>query len=313
MRTNTWNLCGSGSKVFTRTTVALLAGVLFSSAVRAEPTTIVAAENPAVTSSFSLDFGLYGGVASARIASTDISFEVDPDLGTARFVEYYQQVAPLTLPGGISTGPLIIEIVDGSSVGTYDELTGEFNTEEIYAISFEADLSAFGFESPVLFPSTSNGFVTVNADIGGEINLAWAGSGELGNPADPTGVIPFEYTCNVATTFAAEAVDLVRLALLPQVLNLDLRPGVEDNLTAKLMAAVDALRRGNDRAASRMLNAFARTVSALSGRRIDAADAEDLIGTADAVITMLGGTISVRVQMFPTSEKNQGVRRAGSR
>jgi hypothetical protein len=235
-----------------------------------------------------LNFGGFGIVASALIASTDIAMEVDPDAGTARFVQYYQQVGALTLPGGFSTGDLTIEVVEGSSFGTYNELTSEFVTEEFYAIHFTGDLSAFGLESPVYLPSTSRGFVTMNADSGGEINLSWQGEGVLADPADPNGVIEFEYTCDVATSFTAAPVSLVRLALVPDVINLDLRKGVEHNLVAKLMAAVDGLNRNRDFRASNMHNAFNSTVSALSGRQIMAEDADQLIEGSSAIIDLLG-------------------------
>jgi len=288
MRTNNGNQAGSFTKIWGRTAVALAAGLLIATGARAESTTIVAVENAELVSSFTLNFTGFGATSTGLIATTDIALEVDPDQGTARFAQYFQNVDALTLPGGFDTGDLTIEIVDGSSVGTYNELTHEFITEELYAIHFTGDLSAFDIVSPVILPSTSRGFVTIGTGVDGEINLAWEGGSQLTNPLDPQTPLEFEYTCQVATKFTAEPVDRVRLALVPDVLNLELRKGVEHNLVAKLVAAVDGLNRNRDFMASNVLRAFNSTVSALSGRQIVAEDADQLIAGSNAILDSLG-------------------------
>ena len=99
--------------------VALMA-LISSSGVRAEPIRLVAEANPTVPSAFALDFGAFGR-SIGHISFMDIELEIDADTGEARFERYYQEVDPLTLPGGISTGNLTIEILAGSSSGTYNE------------------------------------------------------------------------------------------------------------------------------------------------------------------------------------------------
>jgi len=315
MRTNIGNQTKSFTKALVRTAVALAAGLLITTGARAESATIIAVENPALVSSFTLNFTGFGVTTSGLIASTDIAFEVDPDQGTARFVQYFQHVAALTLPGGFDTGDLIIEIVDGSSFGTYNELTKEFNTEELYVIHFTGDLSAFGIESPVILPSTSRGFVTIGTESGGEINLSWEGDGVLANPNpnDPNPFIEFEYTCDVATTFTAAPVNRVRLALVPEVINLDLRKGVEHNLVAKLMAAVDGLNRNRDFMASNMLNAFNSTVSALSGRQILLEDADQLITGSNNIIDSITNNVSASTQLTPLTVQTRSLFRRGAK
>lgn len=287
MRIRQWTINRMVSSFVTQATCVLTVALLSGSAALAEPAILIAGNDPAVPSSFTLDFGDMGGIASARIATTNIALEVDPDRGAARFVDYFQEVEPLLLPGGISTGNLTIEIVQGSSVGSYDQLTGEFATEELYAIYFEGDLSAFGLESPVILESTSSGIVTLNADLGSRIAMDWSGDGVLDNPSDPASLIEFSYTCRVSAAFDAEPASLLRLALVPQVINLELALGMERNLTAKLFGAVDNLNRGHDRAALGTLGAFVHAVDAAWGRRIAELEAEGLIDAADAVAAML--------------------------
>ncbi len=287
MRIRQWTRKRVVSRFVTQATCVLAVALLSGSAALAGPTILIAGNDPAVPSSFTLDFGEAGGIASARIATTDIALEVDPDRGTARFAEYFQEVEPLLLPGGISTGNLTIEIVQGSSVGSYDQLTGEFVTEDRYAIHFEGDLSAFGLESPLILESTSSGVVTLHAELGSRIAMDWSGDGILVNPLDPTSLLEFSYTCRVSAAFDAEPASLLRLALVPQVINLELPLGMERNLTAKLLGTVDNLSRGHERAAVGTLGAFVHSVNAASGRRIAEVEADDLIDAADAIAAML--------------------------
>ncbi len=162
---------------------------------------LAAQNNPADPSSFSLDFGPeMGGISSATITSTEYLLRIDAQGGTARFVNYYQQVEPLTLPGGISTGNIVVQIVPGSSTGTFDPATGEFTTSEQYEIHFGADLSLFGLVSPVTLPSASVGVVDSTGSPA-TIEMIWDGVGQLANPADPANPITFTYQCRVNTLY----------------------------------------------------------------------------------------------------------------
>lgn len=172
-------------------------------AAQAAPTLLLATQNPAVQSSFTLDFGDADigegpiGQRTALIASTSMGLELD---GTsARFSHYTQQVESLTLPGGIETGDLTITVLDGTSSGTFNSATGEFSTTEIYRIFFTADLSGIGFPGNYVdFPSASSGVVTFDAGsvTSGSIGMNWTGSSELAG-------LPFDYTCAVDTLFEA--------------------------------------------------------------------------------------------------------------
>lgn len=288
---------------------ALVVGLMIASPATAEPIAVVAGDDPAVPSAFTLNFGDAGTVASARVALTDVEFQVDPDQGEARFVRYYQEVEPLTLPGGISTGNLTIRILDGSSAGTFDELTGVFETEEVYEIHFEGDLSAFGLESPVLLPSSSSGVLNLAPDEGGQIAMSWLGDGVLANPVDPLMPLEFSYTCTVNAAFAPTPAMLVRLSLVPQVARLELNRGLENGLEAKLFGALDHLNAGHARAAGRLLGAFVRSVDALSGRHIDPDAAAVLSSSALAVLDVISVQHASRSGLVGSAGKGNGARR----
>ncbi len=290
MRTNQWAKKQALSRFVSSAMSALAVSLAVGATAQAQSMSLIAGNDPALQSLFTLDFGGEGGVASGHIALTNIDFEVDADGGSARFVRYFQEVEPLILPGGISTGNLIIEIVEGSSAGSYDELTGEFATEELYRIRFEADLTAFGIEgTEVILPGTSNGIVTLSTDSGGRIALDWIGDGVLADPSNPGGLLEFTYTCTVRAAFDPEPITLVRLALIPDVFNLELPRRTEKKLTKKLFQAVDKLDRGRQRGAAKKLKSFIKKVRKLSTRQIAEVDADMLIDSADAIMAMLHG------------------------
>jgi hypothetical protein len=179
----------------------LACGLLAASAVSADSLLLRAENDPANVSFFTLDFGKFGGETSAVITSTQYVLKIDPDAHTARFVQYHQELDPLMLPGGISTGDLTIEIVPDTSSGTYDPATGEFTTSEFYAIHFTGNLKPFGLTSPIFLPSDSNGTVRFDGALNGTIQMVWNGAGELQNPNNPNEPISFEYACTVNTLF----------------------------------------------------------------------------------------------------------------
>ncbi|TWT40313.1 hypothetical protein RAS1_40210 [Phycisphaerae bacterium RAS1] len=155
-----------------------------------------------VPSYFTLDFGQAGGVTSANIALTDFTLSIDPQTRRARMVDYYQEVEPLTLPGGFSTGDITIQTMPEFSFGKYDAASGAFVTIDYYVISFTGDLSAFGLTSPAILPGTSNGVVTFSDAQTGEVVMEWAGKGWLQNPGGPNlPPVRFRYTCDVTADF----------------------------------------------------------------------------------------------------------------
>ncbi|MCG3128586.1 MAG: hypothetical protein CHACPFDD_03475 [Phycisphaerae bacterium] len=184
-----------------------LAAVLSASAL-ADSRFLAAQQDFQEISTFTLDFGDVGGTSEAQISQTQFVLQFDAAAGTARFVDYDQQIEPLLLFGMFDTGDITVTIVPGSSSGTYNPATGEFTTTEYYEIAFEGDLSMFGLTSPVVLPSTSSGVVTFETPGTGRIRQAWAGEGELGNPNDPENPISFTYTCNVNTVFSRQFGDM---------------------------------------------------------------------------------------------------------
>ncbi len=272
--------------------------------LNAAPVAVLGTQSAAHTSSFTLDFGNLGGVSSARIAQTEFVLEVDAALGAARFAEYDQAVEPLTLPGGVSTGNIRVQVVPGSSAGTFDSLRGEFNTEELYAVHFDGDLSLYGLTSPVVLPSTSLGLVNVSARDGGDVVMEWNGTGFLPNPFDPGQFIQFSYTCSIGAAFEPQPITLVELALIPNVVNLSLPDGLENSFLTKLDSAALSLDSGNDRSAANALNAFVNKVEAQRGKKVSDADAESLVSDAEGAIAMLRGEIKSDRTTAPAGRGN---------
>jgi len=253
----------------------------------ARPLSVVTSEDPAQPGAFTLNFGDLGFVASSSISTTDYELSLDTAQGTAGFVSYLQHVQPLMLPGGISTGDITVEIVSGSSSGSFDPLTRTFATSELYAIHFTGDLSAFGLTSPVLLPSSSSGELAIDL-AGGSVTMDWNGSGELFNPFDPSNPLTFTYQCAVNTLFPATPANLVGLSLTPEVLGLQLPQGIERKLVARLDRALAQIQRGNDPRAVHSLQVFIDQVERLSSTVIDPIDAASLVAGAWEVIELIG-------------------------
>lgn len=305
-----WRGGFGGLKLLVRGTAALvLAALLSGGRASAEPVALVATQAPTPASSFILDFGPYGGVASANISQTDFSLEIDASVEMARFVQYKQFVEPLTLPGGISTGNIRVEVVPGTSTGTLNVLTGAFTTEELYAVHFDGDLSAYDLTSPVFLPSASAGTLKLSALTGGDVVMAWAGTSQLTNPFDPSTQISFDYTCAVRASFSPEPVSLLQLALIPNVLNLELPRGIETNLTNKLDQALSDVNAGLEDQAVGSMDKFIRKVESLRGRKISDADADTLVSDAEGTISLLEAGITSASQ--PTLGTVKGQARYG--
>lgn len=173
-------------------------------AAEAAPGTLVCIGGADSASEFTLDFPVFGA-DTAQINQTEYDLVLDGVTGEARIVYYFQNVDSLTLPGGIETGDMVIAVLPGSSTGTYDSVSGTFATEEIYAIYFSGDLSAFGLTSPVYLPGTSSGTLTESGDgVTGAVAMLWDGAGALPDPTNPGSFIPFTYECRVNTEFSRE-------------------------------------------------------------------------------------------------------------
>ena len=75
--------------------------------------------------------------------------------------------------------------------------------------------------------------------------------------------------------------------IIQEVETLDLPKGIENSLVAKLNAALKAFENGDYGAAINILNAFINQVTAQSGKKILPEDAEQLIGSAEALIAYI--------------------------
>lgn len=186
-------------RVSTLCLAATLTGLLTSTAA-AERTLLVAEADQKVQSTFTLSFPPeFGGDTTAVIVDTHFQLEVAGDTGRARLLTYDQQIDPLILPGGFSTGDITVRVVPGSSIGTYDEASGIYQTAELYEISFTEDLSMFGLTSPVILPGESVGTISQGDNT---IETNWDGEGQLENPFEPGSFISFTYLCQVNTVFS---------------------------------------------------------------------------------------------------------------
>lgn len=188
-----------------RMAVLLLAIAALTTHVRADTVALPNLQSRTANSSFVLDFGALGGVATANISSTYIRLEVDPAAGTARFATYVQFVDPILMPDGSSTGPITV-VVERPGVGTFDRSSGTFNIpNDEYVIYFEGDLSSFGITSPFRLPSPSAGVVEFNTAASGVTRMEWAGETALPSPFEPGAFIPLAYTCTVNGAFTLES------------------------------------------------------------------------------------------------------------
>ncbi len=192
--------------------------------------------------------------------------------------------------------------MEGTSSGTFDVTTARFDTTEVYAISFNGDLSDFRLESPVILSSTSAGTPILDSIGGGIVRFAWAGVGDLANPSDPNQRLNFSYTCTVNTVFPVSASMFVGLAIISDVLNIELAEGHRRSLLTKLDRSLFALSRGNTTAAVNNLFSFANAVDAQAGKRISVEDADRLINSALDAIEELG----LRPGKYPTVPRGRG-------
>lgn len=293
MRTNTF-ADGLAPRRLASASTAWMAAMalvgLSATVAAADEFQVNAAQDQSVVSSFALDFGQLGGIASATITDTTLSVALDPQVASARLVSYEQDVEPIILPGGFSTGSIRVAVVEGSSFGTFDARTGEFNTTEVYEIHFTGDLSAFGLTSPVLLEGSSTGNVAVTSEVEGSLTLRWDGETELSNPIDPSMPIELTYACDVNTAFAPNAEQMLEISLIPFVETMELPRWLEGRLLMSLDRASFFAGNGWDRLAARNLDSFIRQVEINSRRRIHPEDAAAMINTAEGAMSLLQPT-----------------------
>ena len=132
------------------------------------------------------------------------------------------------------------------------------------------------------------------------------GDGDPTNDADATGVTAshiyanagtYTVTLTVTDDDGATGTDTATITvqtpaqatedLITTVESLELAQGVENSLKAPLEAAIDALERGNDKAAIGQLNAFINHVEAQRGKKLSEEEADSLIETAERIIASI--------------------------
>ncbi len=256
--------------------LALLAGCAMASPSLGAPMRIQARQDQRVESSFALDFG-QGGTASAMISQTTFELEIDGINGSAKFTNYDQNIDSLTLPGGLNTGAIRVQIVTDSSTGTYNRATGEFTTDELYSIEFDGDLSAAGLFSPVVLPSHSVGILDLEDMATGRVTMNWAG-----NTA-----VPFDisYACSLFAAFSTTAESYVEIKMLPMLLNASMPETLKGTLTTYLDSAINALNGGNVRSAVSALRSFILKLRS-SSQGVAQADANALVEAANTAIVI---------------------------
>ena len=187
----------------------------------ASPATLLGTHDsaPGNESYFNLNFVDFGLIRQSSITSTIFELEIDQDpnpTGSARFLSYNQNVDPVFLPNpnpgdpDISTGPITVEIIPGSSgASSYNPLTGIFSTTELYKVTYTNDLSAFGLTDPnheVVLPSTSTGLIIYDTVNSGRIQQNWLGRFDLNG-------LVIDFQCAVNTVFTPEPASAALLSL----------------------------------------------------------------------------------------------------
>ncbi len=77
--------------------------------------------------------------------------------------------------------------------------------------------------------------------------------------------------------------------IIADVQDLDLPSGMENSLVSTLESTVKSLENGQEKAAVNKLKAFVHQVEALSGKKVDSDDAQQLIRAVEEIIAFLGG------------------------
>ncbi|HPF41862.1 MAG TPA: hypothetical protein P5081_19125 [Phycisphaerae bacterium] len=187
----------------------MVLGLAAAPALAQSVQTLYGYEDADFETSFSLNFPDLGINSSSKVFYTRFNLDIDEAKGTASFKSYEQEIEPLILPLGISTGTLHVRI--DNSEGTFNTTTNTFVTNDDYNITFTNDLRSFGFVSPVILPAVSEGRITTNADGDRFVEMSWEGQGELENSSNPQEPYKFTYTCNTRSRIASTLTDVPSL------------------------------------------------------------------------------------------------------
>ena len=170
---------------------SLCAALLLTPFSFAAPEIFEASFDPNLPNEYQVQFPLELGGATIvmPISGGDFSIEVDAAEGTAKLLEWNQEVEPIEILG-MSTGPITItRDTNSSSEGTYDAASRSFRVAATFLISFDdSELRQVGFLSPLPLFGTEEGTVYGVGQIG-TINMHLQGEGSVGDSA-------FSYTCS---------------------------------------------------------------------------------------------------------------------
>lgn len=253
----------------------LVVGALASPSMGA-PTRIQARQDQRMESSFTLDFG-QDGIASALISQTTFNLEIDGINGTAKFTYYDQTIDSLTLPGGLTTGAIRVQIVPDSSVGSYNRATGEFTTDELYSMEFDGDLHEINLYSPIVLQNHSAGSLDLESATVGRVTMNWAG--EIPAPFD------ISYICTLFASSQSTASSYIETEMMPMLLNASMPTILKNTLTSYLNTAISASNGGNVRGAISALRAFVFKLRNSAGS-VAQSDAIALVGAANQAIVL---------------------------
>ena len=281
----------------TRLLTGCLVACALASATEAAPMLVKAtqAQESGIESKFEFVFPVGDGTflrSEALISNTDMELEVDGIGGTAKFVRYDQDIHPLYLPGGLSTGAIRVEVT--SSTGVYDRATGDFVTDDEYLIHFEGDLSDMGLFSPIPLPSQSVGTIDIGTGIVGRISMNWAGS-SVDNPTIP---FDFSYLCTLFASFSPTASSFVEFELVPMVSATPMSPSLRETLMTYVNSALASFSVPNVRSGVASLQTFIFKVRTSLGR----ADGSPLMGAAEMAIMLAENRYYEPMQSTPDGQ-----------
>lgn len=143
-----------------------------------------------------VDFSsLGGGTVFMPIKGGEFELQTDADAGTARLLSWRQDVEPIEILPGLSTGPIEITMEPGSGdQGTYDASSNQFSASATFLINFDdTQLQEFGFTSPMPLVGTERGSIYGAGSIG-SIQMFLEGEGTVQGQS-------FNYTCQTTARF----------------------------------------------------------------------------------------------------------------
>jgi chitodextrinase len=257
---------------------------------------------------------IYGGIADDAYYSEDVEVWTSTDgttytlRGSDTLPDSYNASLQLDLVDTLATNVKLV-ITSGYATGAYYDYwqLAEFEVNGYFSVPGdpETEITMTATEASDL-SDVEYYFTETSGNTGGD-DSGWQGSETYLD----TGLTPGTQYCYTvtardksaaqnttaasviacATTTGDSPVELLDI-LADDIIDLDLRRGIENSLLAKIDAAIAKLEDDNpknDRAAVRKLRAFINEVKAQKGKKISEEDADDLIEAIQQIIDMLTG------------------------